>query len=156
MRGATMPDGGGARAVRVRISGTFDSETDRADLEEWLLQEDWFKEHAREGLLRIERPDGDPGEGPGSSRDDGPPMGGLLGDILLIVVSASLQPVFGDLYDSIRTSVDAWRENRRVTRSGGEDPRTRVEEADAPDGATGDAPEDEPGTGGAEPDPDEE
>jgi hypothetical protein len=64
--GATMPDGGGARAVRVRISGTFDSETDRAEPEERLLQEDWSKEHAREGLLRVERPDGDPGGGPGS------------------------------------------------------------------------------------------
>lgn len=145
-----MPDSGGERVIRIRVRGTYDTREDRDALGEWLAQEEWLEDRRQKGELRLEKPSGavaggwrDPYDG-----KDGPAMSGPVSDVLLIVVAAALQPVFDDLYRSVKASVATWRDNRRVTRTGGEDPEVDIHTDETPEGGgPGDGLEDGPEPG---------
>jgi hypothetical protein len=145
---------GGAdnRRIRIRLSG--DQPQDLQALRRWLGLEEWFTEAEAQYGLRVVFRERDGTQQP--TGPDGPPMGGVVTEIVLMVASGVLTPVFDDLYRRAKTSVQAFATNlsssrhsidAEVTAEDASDDVARdpsdAPSGDATDGATGN------GSGGA-------
>lgn len=102
--------GAGSRRIHIRVEG--DQARDLGALHRWLSREDWFRQAQAEYGLKIAYR-----EENGTERDarpDGPPMGGLITELVLVVAGAALAPAFEDLYTRAKAAVCAWAGNSGV------------------------------------------
>lgn len=108
----THHGGADSRRIRIRLSG--DQPQDLQALQRWLGLEEWFTEAEAQYGLRVvfrERDGTRQAEGP-----DGPAMGGVVTEIVLMIASGVLTPVFDDLYRHAKTSVQAFATNLSSSR----------------------------------------
>lgn len=115
----------GGRRIHIRLRKA--SPQDVGALYRWLGREDWFVRAERENGLRVVFPEGD-----GAERQDGPygpPMGGLVTELVLVVAGAAMTPVFEDLYTRVTAAVRAWADN-----SGADAPHVETGTRGADDG----------------------
>jgi hypothetical protein len=102
-----MTQGGAARRICIRLSS--DQAQDLKALQSWLSLEEWFTEAQAEHGLKVvyrERDGTEQAAGP-----DGPPMGGVVTEIVLMVAAGALTPVMEDIYEHVKTSVHAFATN---------------------------------------------
>jgi len=97
----------GDRQIHIRLDGG--GARDLGALHRWLSREDWFVQAEREHGLRVAYREEDGTERPAGP--DGPPMGGLIPELVLLVASSALTPVFEDLYTRAKAAVRAWADN---------------------------------------------
>jgi hypothetical protein len=120
-----MTHGATERRIRIRIDG--DDARDLRALHSWLSLEEWFAEaEAAYGLKVVYR------EGDGTEREarrGGPPMGGGLTELVLVIAGAALAPAFEDLYSRIKVAIRAWEDNTSSDRHRVD---TEIEAGDAP------------------------
>jgi len=100
----------GCRQIHIRLEGG--GARDLGALHRWLSREDWFVDAEQEYGLRVAYREEDGTERPAGP--DGPPMGGLITDLVLLVAGAAIGPVFDDLYTRAKAAVRAWAENSGV------------------------------------------
>lgn len=100
----------GCRQIHIRLDGG--GARDLGALHRWLSREDWFVHAEREYGLRVAYREEDGTER--AAGPDGPPMGGLITDLVLLVAGAAIGPVFDDLYTRAKAAVRAWAENSGV------------------------------------------
>ena len=127
----------GGHQIHIRLDGGGPG--DLESLHRWLSREDWFVHAERQYGLRVAYREDDgtePAPGP-----DGPQMGGLITELVLVVTSAAMTPVFEDLYTRAKAAVSAWADN-----SGAEPPRVDRTDSTGGTGGTDDGTED--GEGG--------
>lgn len=121
----------GAAGHRILIRLTGDQAQDLKALQSWLSLEEWFTDAQAQHGLRVvyrERDGSEQAAGP-----DGPPMGGVVTEIVLMLASSVLTPVIEDVYRHAKTSARAFAANLSSS-------RRRVEaQVTAEDGAGGDA-----------------
>jgi hypothetical protein len=121
----------GAAGHRILIRLTGDQAQDLKALQSWLSLEEWFTDAQAQHGLRVvyrERDGSEQAAGP-----DGPPMGGVVTEIVLMLASGVLTPVIEDVYRHAKTSARAFAANLSSS-------RRRVEaQVTAEDGAGGDA-----------------
>ncbi|MEW2522702.1 hypothetical protein [Actinacidiphila alni] len=80
-------------------------------LHRWLSLEEWFTRAEAERRLTVAYREYDTeGRDPAEERD-GPPMGGGLVELVLVIAGAAASPVFEDLYRQVKVAVRAWRDN---------------------------------------------
>lgn len=125
-----------SRRIRIRVEGN--PARDLGALLRWLGREDWFTQAQREYGLKVAYCEEDGTER--ETRPEGPPMGGLITELVLVVTGAAMTPVFEDLYKRAKAAVRAWADN-----SGADMPQV-AREGDGPRNAAG-----VPETGGADP-----
>lgn len=137
--------GDGNRQIHIRLQGG--SARDLGALHRWLSREDWFARAEQEYGLRVAYREVDGTER--SAGPDGPPMGGLITELVLVVAGGALNPVFEDLYTRAKAAVHAWAGN-----SGAAAPQVDRDAQDAdgcgPGTIGGDAPGPETGDGEGE------
>lgn len=140
----THPGGADNRRIRIRLSG--DQPQDLQALRRWLGLEEWFTEAEAQYGLRVVFRERDGTQQP--TGPDGPPMGGVVTEIVLMIASGVLTPVFDDLYRRAKTSVQAFATNLSSSRHS-IDAEVTVEDAsdDVPRDPSGDGTDD--GTDGA-------
>jgi hypothetical protein len=97
----------GRRQIHIRLEGG--GARDLGALHRWLSREDWFVHAQQEYGLRVAFREEDGTER--AAGPDGPPMGGLITDLVLLVAGAAIGPVFDDLYTRAKAAVRAWAEN---------------------------------------------
>ncbi|SEN75157.1 hypothetical protein [Actinacidiphila rubida] len=127
---------GGGRQIRIRLQGG--SQRDLGALHRWLGREDWFARAERDSGLRVAFPEED-----GTAREtgpEGPPMGGVITELVLVVAGAAMSPAFEDLYTRVKAAVRAWADNSGArpphvdtgTRGGddGPDPGSRTDDGE--------------------------
>ncbi|MEE4544877.1 hypothetical protein V2S66_23290 [Streptomyces sp. V4-01] len=115
-------------------------------LRSWLSLEEWFTDAQAQYGLRVVYRGRDGREQ--AAGPDGPPMGGVVTEIVLVLAGAALNPVINDLYEHVKTSVHAFTTNL----SGGErriEGRVAVEDSSAGADDAEDATDATDRTGGA-------
>ncbi|MBY8879019.1 hypothetical protein [Actinacidiphila acidipaludis] len=118
----------GDRQIHIRLEGG--GARDLGALHRWLSREDWFAQAQREHGLRVAYREENGTERPAGP--DGPPMGGLITELVLVVASSAMTPVFEDLYTRAKAAVRAWADN-----SGARRPRVAATNTDPAAGAAG-------------------
>ncbi|MEU2560883.1 hypothetical protein ABZ626_16320 [Streptomyces longispororuber] len=125
----TSGEDGDRRALRITLVGGAAGDSDVRALKKWLERELALEAWAEQEKLRIELR----ADSTDSADARGRPMGAGL-EILVVLLTAVSQPFFNDVYDKVKSGVQAWRENRRSVESG-DPPEHRIE----PVGPTGSA-----------------
>jgi hypothetical protein len=133
----THVDGESSRRIRIRVIG--DDAQNLAALHRWLSLEDWFSRAEAEQQLRVVYREDDGEERDPQEDRDGPPMSGGLAELVLVIASAAITPVFQDLYNRAKVAARAWADNT----SSDDNPVLTVVRTD---GATDDAPDTGTGT----------
>lgn len=99
------------RQIHIRLEGG--GARDLGALHRWLSREDWFVHAEREYGLRVAYHEQDGTESPVGP--NGPPMGGLVTELVLLLAGAVAGPVFDDLYTRAKAAVGAWAKNSGTT-----------------------------------------
>lgn len=149
----------GAAGHRILIRLTGDQAQDLKALQSWLSLEEWFTDAQTQHGLRVvyrERDGSEQAAGP-----DGPPMGGVVTEIVLMLASGVLTPVIEDVYRHAKVSARAFAANlsssrrrveAQVTAEGGAggDADGSTDSGTGGTGGTGDGPADGHGNGTAD------
>lgn len=149
----------GAAGHRILIRLTGDQAQDLKALQSWLSLEEWFTDAQTQHGLRVvyrERDGSEQAAGP-----DGPPMGGVVTEIVLMLASGVLTPVIEDVYRHAKVSARAFAANlsssrrrveAQVTAEGGAggDTDGSTDSGTGGTGGTGDGPADGRGNGTAD------
>jgi hypothetical protein len=113
----THADGGQAaqrRGIRIRVSG--DDARDLGALHRWLSREEWFAQAEERDQLEVAYRERNGTERVIDADQVGPPMGGGILELVLVITGVAIAPVFEDLYAHAKVAVRAWAAN--ITSSG--------------------------------------
>ncbi|MBD0740365.1 hypothetical protein [Streptomyces sp. CBMA29] len=105
----THGDGEPGRRIRIRVTG--DDPQDLEALYRWLKLEEWFAQAEAARELTVEQREYDGVRPDAEERPDGPSMGGVLSELVLVIAGAAVTPVFEDLYNRAKIAAHAWADN---------------------------------------------